>query len=148
MKKVKKVVKKKIAKIVKSKPVKKNLDIIHSLHVDDNAIHGVVEKIVHPYIGKHVVVRTWGAGVHFGILKEFSYINRIAFLEYSRRIWKWEGAFTLSEVAVNGISKKSKLSIESPEIMVSQVEELIPISAKAIKILDDIEPWNIHNEND
>lgn len=80
-------------------------------------------------IGKDVIIRTYSAGVHFGTLaardgKEVTLTN-------ARRIWYWEGAFTLSAVAQSGVNKKSKLSVEVPEILLTEAIEIIPCSEAA-----------------
>ena len=77
-------------------------------------------------IGKDVIVRTYSAGVHFGTLaardgKEVTLTN-------ARRIWYWEGAFTLSAIAQNGVKDTSKLSVEVPEILLTEAIEIIPCS--------------------
>ena len=86
------------------------------------------------WIGRHVVVRTYSAGVHLGVLAEVEAnaagINVV--LAGARRLWKWDGAFTLSEVATEGVNpKKSRIATLVPEILLTQVVELIPTSEKA-----------------
>ena len=61
-------------------------------------------------IGKKVIVRTYSAGVHYGTLAAQD--GKQVTLTDARRIWYWEGAFTLSAVAQNGVSKKSKISVD------------------------------------
>lgn len=80
-------------------------------------------------IGKQVIVRTYSAGVHFGELA--SHTGKEVVLKNARRIWYWEGAFTLSAVAQSGVSKKSKLSVEVPEILITEAIEIIPCSEAA-----------------
>jgi len=87
-------------------------------------------------VGKKVIVRTINAGVHYGILKTIDEMTVV--LEKSRRIWYLEGAFTLSKVAVSGVKKTSKISIEVPEILLNQVIEVIPCSSEAAECLDHI----------
>jgi len=87
-------------------------------------------------IGKKVIVRTYSAGVHFGTLEKLEGKN--ATLSNTRRIWYWEGAFTLSAIALNGLSKKSKLSVAIPENLLTEAIEVIPVSEKAEKILTEI----------
>ncbi len=94
------------------------------------------------YEGKYVVIRTWAAGVHVGFLKSYDAVTRHAVLTESRRIWKWEGAFTLSELSQDGISG-GKIAIPLPEIMITQVEEIIPTSEKSENIFKTIEPYKI-----
>ena len=55
-------------------------------------------------IGKYCVFRTTYSGVHVGILKKLSLKEESALVENSRRIWYWEGAFTLSEISRKGFT--------------------------------------------
>ena len=81
-------------------------------------------------IGKHVVVRTYSAGVHIGTLVELE--GKAALLRDSRRLWKWGGAFTLSEVATTGINpSQSRMSVSIPDIVLTEVIELIPTTEAA-----------------
>lgn len=81
-------------------------------------------------IGKTVIVRTCTAGVHFGELAHRD--GKEVLLKDARRIWYWEGAFTLSAVAQDGVSSKSKLSVSVPEILLTEAIEVIPCSEAAI----------------
>ena len=89
-------------------------------------------------IGKQVIVRTYSAGVHFGMLD--SRDGREVVLTDARRIWYWEGAFTLSAVAMKGVKKTSKLSVSVPQILLTEAIEIIPCSEAAAKILSEIKP--------
>jgi ferredoxin-fold anticodon binding domain-containing protein len=80
-------------------------------------------------IGKHCLVRTYSAGVHIGIVETIN--GTEVFLKNSRRIWRWEGAFTLSEVATKGVKKTSRIAIEIPEILLTQAIEIIPTTEAA-----------------
>ncbi len=97
-------------------------------------IHAINEKVAHPYVNQYVVVRTYASGVHVGYLKSYDAQTRHIFLTQARRIWRWEGAFTLSEVSQHGI-KDGKLSMELPEIMISDVLEIIKCSDVGAKNL-------------
>lgn len=97
------------------------------------APHTVVNT--HPSLGKYVIARCYAAGVHIGVLKSYDFLTRHATLHEARRIYYWKGAFTLSEISINGVKEGSKLSEEVAEITVSQVEEIIPASKDAEKIL-------------
>lgn len=88
----------------------------------------------HPYIGKHCVVRTYSAGVHLGTIKSVEGSQVI--LDDVRRLWKWEGAFTLNEVANTGVAKTSRIAAEIPTISLSDMIELIPTSEKARKTFE------------
>lgn len=84
-------------------------------------------------IGKNVIVRTYSAGVHFGILKARE--GREVVLVDARRIWYWSGAFTLSAVAIKGVDRASKLSVFVPEILLIEAIEIIPCSPEASAVL-------------
>lgn len=79
-------------------------------------------------IGKYVLVRTYSAGVHFGFLK--SQNGKEVVLTDARRLWQWEGAFTLSAVAENGISG-GRISTPVSEILLTEAIEVIPTSHTA-----------------
>jgi len=84
--------------------------------------------------GKYVVVRTYSAGVHMGTL--VSQKGQEVVLENARRLWSWVGAFTLSEVATNGVAAGSKMSVAVPSITLTQAIEIIqvsPVTAKSLK---------------
>lgn len=80
-------------------------------------------------IGKDVIVRTYSAGVHFGTLS--AHDGKEVTLTNARRIWYWEGAFTLSAIAQNGVKGTSKLSVEVPEILLTEAIEIIPCTEAA-----------------
>ena len=81
----------------------------------------------------YVVVRTYSAGVHFGELK--SRKGKEVVLVNARRLWKWCGAFSLNEVAVEGIGEGSKPSISVPSVVLTEAIEVIKTSTAAEKIL-------------
>lgn len=83
--------------------------------------------------GKEVIVRTWSAGVHFGTLVRQEGTEVV--LHNARRLWRWEGAFTLSAVAVNGVGKGSKLAVPVPQILLTEAIEIIPCTEEAAAIL-------------
>ena len=90
-----------------------------------------------PFIGDYVLIRTKFAGVHIGWLVAKDGTNVL--LKDARRIWKWAGAFTLSEIATAGPAKKdTRISCIVPMIELTQAIEIIPISEAARKTLDAI----------
>lgn len=89
------------------------------------------------YKGKYVIIRTYSAGVHFGILKEKS--GNEVILEKSRRMWFWKSkeSISLSGVANYGIDEdKSKIASELETIWLETIE-IIPCSDKCIKSIRD-----------
>ncbi len=77
--------------------------------------------------GDFVLIRTLGAGVHFGTLIERN--GQEAHLKNARRLWSWNGALSLSEVAVKGINlANSKISVAVEEIILPTAIEYISIN--------------------
>lgn len=80
--------------------------------------------------GSRVLIRTNNAGVHYGTLE--SQKGQEVHLINARRIWSWQGALSLSEIASNGLDvKNSKLSVAVDEIILPTVIEVISISSKS-----------------
>jgi len=85
-----------------------------------------------------VIVRTYSAGVHYGYLVERN--GKEVKLSKSRRIWSWEGAFTLSEIATSGVGKGSKLGVPVA-IVLTEAIEIIDCTPTAAALLDDFKAW-------
>jgi hypothetical protein len=96
-----------------------------------------------------VLIRTYSAGVHYGTLVE---TERGAggthvVLENSRRIWKWSGANSLSELATIGSNKVSDCNFSIP---VKKIEllaiEIIYMTDKAIESLENVPYWTFNKD--
>lgn len=85
------------------------------------------------YIGKHVVVRTYSAGVHAGILQEKK--GREVRLANAHRIWSWTAASkddgALSAVARLGVGSGSKIAGPVESIELTEAIEVIPTTESA-----------------
>lgn len=76
---------------------------------------------------KIVVIRTYSAGVHVGILIRKS--GTTAVLADATRVWRWRGANTLSELSQQGASNEwTRISEMVPRIELTQVIEIIDCS--------------------
>lgn len=83
---------------------------------------------------QYVVVRTYSAGVHVGVLAARN--GQEVTLKDARRIWRWYGANTLHEIALHGIDiENSRVSEPVAEITLMQAIEIIPATAEAEKNL-------------
>ena len=70
---------------------------------------------------KPVIVRCRSASPHFGYLKAKS--GSEVTLEKARRIWRWFGAWTLSEVATAGLdTTKSKIAAPTTVTLLDVIE--------------------------
>lgn len=84
------------------------------------------------------IIRTYSAGVHIGYLAEQN--GKEVKLLDSRRLWKWAGAFTLSEMSRVGVTKpeECRFSCVIPEITLTEAIEIIPCSEAARKVLMEV----------
>ena len=83
-------------------------------------------------IGKHVIIRTYSAGVWFGVLEKKCGMEVI--LKDARRMWYWCAAesISLSGVAVYGIKSNSKIAPPVDSVYLEAVE-IIPTNEVATK---------------
>lgn len=87
------------------------------------------------FLGEHVVIRTYSAGVHVGTLIAIKETTVV--LADARRIYKWGGAFTLSEIAVSGLTPDaSRMAVAIPRILLTQAIEVLPTSELARATFD------------
>ncbi len=92
-------------------------------------------------IGKVCVIRTYSAGVFFGTLKERN--GKEALVTDARRLWYWDGAASLSQIANDGVSKPSNCKFPAPvsEILLTEVIEIIPATEAAIASIAAVPVW-------
>lgn len=93
------------------------------------------------YEGKKVIIRADRAGVFFGTLKskEGSEVT----LTNCRRLWYWDGAASISQLAVDGVTKpnRCKFTVTVAEIVVLGTIEIIPCTEKAIESIEGVKVW-------
>lgn len=86
---------------------------------------------------KPVIVRTYSAGVHFGYLARRE--GKEVDLVKSRRIWSWQGANTLSEIATVGIdSKRSRVAVPV-SITLTEAIEIIDCTDAGVAAIEAAE---------
>lgn len=93
--------------------------------------------------GRYVLVRCDRAGVHFGVLVRTNG-NRFVSLRESRRIWSWCGAFSLSEIAEDGVNvadERTKLSRVQREIDLHDAIEVALVSEPVVQQLCKVRAW-------
>lgn len=94
---------------------------------------------------KAVCIRSYAAGVHIGYLKSetFTPSGKVVVLVNTRRIWYWDGAASLSQLALEGVNKPDncKFSVVLEENEIVNVIETIPLTEKAVENLFKIKIW-------
>ena len=87
------------------------------------------------------MVRTYSAGVFLGTLKERA--GKEVTLTDARRMWYWDGAASLSQLATDGTSKPSKCKFPAPvsEVLLTEAIEIIPATEAAIASIAAVPEW-------
>ena len=88
-------------------------------------------------IGKKVIIRTYSAGVWFGLLVQKD--GKEVIIENARRMYQWwcKEGISLSAVAIYGLNiSKSKIIEPVPSVWLEAIE-IIPCSKVAIKDLEE-----------
>lgn len=91
----------------------------------------------------YYIIRCKDAGVFFGHIKNRE--GSEAVLTDVRRLWYWDGAASLSQMAMEGVSKPRacKFSVTVPEMTVLGVIELIPCTEQAVKSILEVATWRV-----
>ena len=90
---------------------------------------------------KKVIIRGDRSGVFFGTLVERK--GQEVKLANCRRLWYWDGAASISQLAVDGTTcpKGCKFTVVVSEIEILDAIEVIPCTDKAIKSIESVSVW-------
>ena len=98
---------------------------------------------------QYVIVRTRDAGVFAGTLHApvaeiTAPMPDSLILRDARRLWYWEGAASLSQLAVEGTSKprQCKLPVPVPQVALNGVIEVLAVTAKARESIEAVPAWS------
>lgn len=93
------------------------------------------------YGDQFCIVRCYGAGVFFARVESLD--GQTAQLRDARRIWYWDGAASLSQLATEGTKtpENCKFTVTVPRMTVTQVIEIIPCSEQAIDSIGGVKEW-------
>jgi len=95
-------------------------------------------------MNEKVIIRTYSAGVHYGTLvsEEKSEGGYHVVLEKSRRIWKWAGANSISELATLGTSSPSDCQFSLPVRKIKLFAiEINYMTNEAIESIEEVKNW-------
>lgn len=98
-------------------------------------------KAIENLIGKRVIIRAQGAGVFYGTLNEVD--GNTVELVNCRRLWYWDGAASLSQLAAEGVKapQNCKFTVTVESIVILNVIEIIPATAEAQESIDNVKVW-------
>lgn len=94
-------------------------------------------------LNKKVIVRGDRSGVFYGTLTAKE--GREVKLTNCRRIWYWDGAASISQLATEGVTKPSncKFTVTVDEIIIMDAIEIIPCTDKASEIIEGVKEWRM-----
>ena len=89
----------------------------------------------------YCIVRTYSAGVFAGYIKSRN--GKEAVILNARKLWYWDGAATLNQLAVEGVSKPEtcKFPCETDITELTEVIEIIPCREKARMSIASVPIW-------
>ena len=90
---------------------------------------------------KKVIVRADRAGVFFGEIKERNGSEVV--MTNVRRLWYWDGAASLSQLATEGVSKPQncKFTVVVTKMTILGVIEIIPCTKRAVESINSVAVW-------
>ena len=92
---------------------------------------------------RYVIVRTLSAGVFAGYLEKRE--GQEVVMIKARRIWYWDGAASLSQLAMEGTSKpqncKFPIAVERIELL--NVIEILDCTEQAKKSIEGVSIWKV-----
>jgi len=89
----------------------------------------------------YVIVRTYSAGVFAGYLESRN--GKEVVLKDARRIWYWQGAASLSQLAVDGTSKPDgcKFPVAVNTVTLTEAIEILEVTPKAKESILSVPVW-------
>ena len=95
--------------------------------------------------GEYVIIRSYSAGVFFGVIKKRDDPHRFVVMKEATRIHYWsEGtAGSISQIAMDGLKhyKGCRLAVPVYNNTIFEVVEIIPCSEKAVKNIKECPLW-------
>ena len=121
----------------KDKIIVDGVEYVRADSIQNNALAAELDGM--PYC----MVRTYSAGVFAGYVE--SREGKEATLRNARRIWYWDGAASLSQLATDGTSKPENCKFPCPvdRMTLTEVIEIIPITKRAKKSIEEFAVWKM-----
>lgn len=97
------------------------------------------------YENQKVIIRSDRAGVFYGEIAHQEQLGDKLMVDMKdcRRLWFWDGAASLSQLALEGVTAPDgcKFTVTVPTMAIMGVIEILPCSDKAIKSIDSVKVW-------
>lgn len=92
---------------------------------------------------KYIICRTYSAGVFAGYLESRN--GKEVVLRNARRLWYWDGAASLSQLAMSGTTKPEncKFPEEVDRVELLQAVELLDVTKAAQESITSVSVWKM-----
>jgi len=102
-------------------------------------------KAIEKLLNEKVIIRSDRAGVFYGVLNEVEACGDKYTVELTqcRRLWYWDGACSITQLAIDGTTAPDKCKFTPTEysIVISGVIELHGCTDKAVKSIEEVMEW-------
>jgi hypothetical protein len=102
-------------------------------------------KAIEKLIGKRVIIRADRAGVFYGTLAEVESNGDKLQVELTdlRRLWYWNGACSLTQLAEEGTKSPNEcnFTMRQASAVIIGVIEILPCTESACKSIEAVEEW-------
>ena len=91
---------------------------------------------------RYVVVRTYSAGVFAGYLEKRT--GKEVVMRKARKLWYWDGAATLAQLAMEGVSKPQncKFPCEVDKVELLEAIEILDCTKQAQESIKNVPIWS------
>ncbi len=106
-------------------------------------VNGEVYEKKQKMSGNIYIVRTYSAGVFMGEIKHRE--GKEVEMTNARRLWKWAGAASLSQLAMEGTKDPENCKFPCPvkRVVLLEAIEILECSAKAVSSINEVEIWEM-----
>lgn len=89
----------------------------------------------------YCIIRTYSAGVFAAYVESRN--GKEAVLRQARRLWYWDGANSLSDIAIKGVTKPENCKFTTPvdKEVVTEVIEILYVTKEAEASIAGVEEW-------
>ena len=91
----------------------------------------------------YYIIRCYEAGVFFAQIKAHDKEHRIITLRNARKIFYWNGAAAVEQIAMEGVKDRasSKFTMIVPEMDVMNPVQIIPCTREAVECINLVSVW-------
>jgi hypothetical protein len=109
--------------------------------IEVNGVEYVRKVAIEPADDNYCIVRTYSAGVFAGNLVERN--GKEGVVKNARRIWYWDGAASLSQLAMEGTKAPGNCKFPCPvnEVILTEIIEVINCTKVAEKSIKAVPAW-------